>query len=289
MRAHELPFHPRRRSVAIQNRPTRNRRAGSLICLITLVSLTSCQKSEVSLTESSKPGSEIRLFAAASTIDVVTEACQVFTKETGIDVETSFAASSTQASMLIQGVRTDLFLSASVQWSDAVRNQYPECDAVNLLGNQLVLVVPKDSKLDIASIGDLKSENVHKISIADVRAVPAGIYSKQALETAGLWAAVSNKLVGTLDVRQALAMVENGVAECGFVYRTDARTSQHVRVVAELTGHDPIVYPLLLMPNASADGRTLFKFLQTDKARTVFERHGFQVLPVSSDARTLVK
>ena len=289
MRSHELAIHPKPLTSGFWPRPESIQQTLFVLALVASLSLTSCQKRDETSTENSKRGPGVRLFAAASTIDAVNEACRQFTIETGIEVETSFAASSAQASMLIQGVRADLFLSASVQWSEAVRKEYPDCETVTLLGNQLVLVVPIDSELDIKSLADLDSEEVHKISIADYMAVPAGIYSRQALESAGLWGAVSAKLVGTLDVRQSLAMVENGVVDCGFVYQTDAQSSKHVRIVAEVTGHDPVVYPLLLMPDASADGRKLFGFLQDGNARKVFERLGFQALTVPSDDGTLVK
>jgi molybdate transport system substrate-binding protein len=289
MCSHELAFCPKRLVTDFFPRPELVQRSLFVLALLASLTLTSCQKRDASSSEKLKSGLKVRFFAAASTIDAVTEACQQFTKETGIDVETSFAASSTQATMLLQGVRADLFLSASVQWSDAIRKELPDCDTVNLLGNRLVLVVPIESWLDIKSIAEVNSDEVHKIAIADYKAVPAGIYSKQALENAGLWDAVSTKLVGTLDVRQALTMVENGVVDCGFVYQSDAQSSKLVRIVAEVAGHDPVVYPLLLLPNASVNGRALFDFLQADKVQKVFERHGFQVLPVPFDAGSLVK
>jgi ABC-type molybdate transport system substrate-binding protein len=59
----------------------------------------------------------------------------------------------------------------------------------NLLGNQLVLIAPKDSKLDSVAIGpnfDLaKLAGDGSIAVGDVRQVPVGMYAKAALEKLG--------------------------------------------------------------------------------------------------------
>ncbi len=289
MRFAQSRFVPDRHEICFRIRSKCAHRFILAIGLVASFLLTSCQSGKESLLNVGHSGRNVRLYAAASTIDVVTEICDLYRKEAGIQVETSFAASSAQAAMLIQGARADLFLSASVQWSEAVKQEFPNAEVVKLLGNRLVLIVPNDSKLTIQSIADLKSAEIRKIAIADYKSVPAGVYAKQAIDNAGLWESVSEKLVGTMDVRQALTMVENGVVDCGLVYQTDVGSSQHVRVVAEVTGHDPVIYPLLLFPQASTEGRAFFEFLQSNAARTVFESHGFQALPVPSGLGPVVK
>src|SRR5262245_14084371 len=68
----------------------------------------------------------------------------------------------------------------------------------NLLGNQLVLIAPKDSKLDRVAIGpnlDLaKLAGDGSIAVGDVREVPVGEYAKAALEKLGAWQAAAPKL-----------------------------------------------------------------------------------------------
>ena len=63
---------------------------------------------------------------------------------------------------------------------------------VNLLGNRLVLIAPKDSKIGNVTIGpgfDLaKLAGDGRIVTGDVRAVPVGKYAKAALEKLGAWA-----------------------------------------------------------------------------------------------------
>jgi molybdate transport system substrate-binding protein len=60
---------------------------------------------------------------------------------------------------------------------------------INLLGNKLVLIAPKASKLDKAEINpgfdlaELAGDGY--IAVGDVETVPAGIYTKAALEKLG--------------------------------------------------------------------------------------------------------
>ena len=69
---------------------------------------------------------------------------------------------------------------------------------VNLLGNRLVLIAPKDSKLDHVTIGNgfdiAKLAGDGRIAVADVKAVPAGRYAKAALQSLGVWTAAEPKL-----------------------------------------------------------------------------------------------
>src|SRR5207245_2934230 len=73
-----------------------------------------------------------------------------------------------------------------------------------------------------------------RLALADPEAVPAGIYARRYLETVGLWPALHDRVVPTLDVRAALAAVESENVPAGIVYRTDAALSKRVRVAFEV-------------------------------------------------------
>src|SRR6185295_17190573 len=87
---------------------------------------------------------------------------------------------------------------------------------VNLLGNRLVLIAAKDSKLDNVTIGqgfDLdKLAGDGRIATGDVRSVPVGKYAKSALEKLGSWAAAEKKFAMAENVRAALLLVSRGEA-----------------------------------------------------------------------------
>src|SRR4051812_28701771 len=150
-------------------------------------------------------------FAAASMKNAVDDINAAFTKATGIKVVSSYAASPALAKQIESGAPADLFASADLDWMDYVAGKKLIKDAsrVNLLGNRLVLIAPKDSKINSVTIGpgfDLaRLAGDGRIATADVRAVPVGKYAKAALEKLGSWTAAAPKFAMTENVRVALA------------------------------------------------------------------------------------
>ena len=66
----------------------------------------------------------------------------------------SYAASSALAKQIEQGAPADVFISADFRWMDyvAAHKLIKPDTRVNLLGNTLVLIAPKDSKIDNVTI-----------------------------------------------------------------------------------------------------------------------------------------
>src|SRR6266567_3363044 len=93
-------------------------------------------------------------FAAASMKNALDDINAAFLKATGIKVVTSYAASSALAKQLEQGAPADVFASADLEWMDysAQKKTVKDDTRVNLLGNRLVLIAPKDSKIDAIAI-----------------------------------------------------------------------------------------------------------------------------------------
>ena len=120
-----------------------------------------------------------------------------------------------------------------------------------------------------------------KIAIADPRAVPAGIYTKEYLSGLGLWEKLESKIVPTENVRAALAAVESGNVDAGFVYKTDADISNKVKIAFGVpTEKGPAIrYPIALVKEAKnkSAAENFLRYLQSDNARKLFERYGFIV------------
>jgi molybdate transport system substrate-binding protein len=155
---------------------------------------------------------------------------------------------------------------------------------VNLLGNRLVLIAPKDSKIGNVTIApgfDLaKLAGDGRIVTGDVRAVPVGKYAKAALEKLGAWAAAEPKFAMTENVRAALTLVARGEAALGIVYETDAKVEPNVKIVGAFPAdsHPPIVYPVALTVNAKPEAAQYLTFLRSPAAKAVFEAYGFTFL-----------
>jgi molybdate transport system substrate-binding protein len=170
----------------------------------------------------------------------------------------------------------------------AARNLIQPETRVNLLGNKIVLIGPRDSKVTVNLKAGVDLAKVltnalrgGRLAMANVDAVPAGKYGKAALEKLGAWNGVKDSVAQAENVRAALLLVARGEAPLGIVYSTDAATEPNVRVVATFPedSHLPIVYPVARIHDSrSADAKPFLDHLRSAKARTVFEKQGFSVL-----------
>ena len=189
------------------------------------------------------------MLAAASTKDAIAEIAQAFEQEMGVKVVVGSGPSNALANQIINGAKADLFLSANRAWADKVKSEGLADGVQPLLGNDLVIIVPKGNPAKIAAPKDLTAKSVTRIALAGEK-VPAGNYAQQALESLKLYhdLAAAKKIVRGEDVRATLTYVERGEVEAGIVYATDAKISDKVAAVYTFDPktYDKIVYPLVL-------------------------------------------
>jgi molybdate transport system substrate-binding protein len=237
-------------------------------------------------TPASAQEKSITVFAAASMKNALDDINAAFTKATGTKVVVSYAASSALAKQLEQGAPADVFASADLEWMDysAGKKTIKDDTRVNLLGNRLVLIALKDSKIDKVDIAqgfDLaKLIGDGRIATGEVNSVPVGKYAKAALEKLGIWASVEKKFAMADNVRAALALTARGEAVLGIVYETDAKVEPGVKVVGAFPpdSHPAIVYPVAATMNAKPEAASYLTFLRGSTAKTVFEKYGFTFL-----------
>src|SRR6516165_3036846 len=228
----------------------------------------------------------LTVFAAASMKNALDDIDAAFTAKTGVKITASYAASSTLAKQIEQGAPADIFVSADTDWMDyaAARKSINEATRINLLGNSLVLIAPKDSKIGDVTIGagfDLaKLAGDGRIATGDVKAVPVGKYAKAALEKLGAWQAAEPKFAMADSVRAALTLVARGEAVLGIVYSTDAKVEPGVKVIGTFPAdsHPPIIYPVAATSTAKPEANAYLDYLRSSVAKAVLEKYGFTYL-----------
>src|SRR5579864_8881418 len=230
---------------------------------------------------------DVLFFAAASLKNALDAIDDQYEKDTGKHVVVSLAASSQLAKQIESGAPADIFISADLDWMDylAQKNLIKADTRKNLLGNELVLIAPKDSAAAVAiapGFDLVKALGGGRLAMADTSAVPAGKYGKAALEKLGVWDSVSGQIAQAENVRAALALVARGEAPLGIVYQTDAAVEPGVKIIATFPAntHPPIIYPIaLLAGSTNPDAVAYLAYLEGAKARPLFEKQGFVVLP----------
>ncbi len=228
-------------------------------------------------------GETIVVFAAQSMADAIAEIAEQYAEETGVEVQISLGASSTMARQIEAFAPANLFISANRQWAEYLldRNALSVETLVEVAGNELVLIVPAHRTDIVLSEGlaslpaTLGSE---RLALGDPAHVPAGLYAEAALRELGVWDQLSDQLAPAANVRSALRFVEEGAAQFGIVYRTDAIAAKNTRIAAEFPeeSHQPISYvAAVVVENDTASARAFLAFLQSDTAADVFGRFGF--------------
>ena len=223
--------------------------------------------------------------AALSLTEVMQAVGQAYERAGHGRVVFNFAASNVLARQIVNGAPVDVFISADEAQMEMVRRAglVSAASVVPLLGNRLAVVVRRDAAGIVSTPASLAAPAVRQIAVGNPDAVPAGVYARRYLETAGLWAALAPKLLLSGSVRAALAAVVSGAADAAIVYATDARSSPEVRVTSIIDEpHAPrIVYPVAALPsNARAEEAAGFvSFLKGEVARRIFAQHGFLPAP----------
>lgn len=222
------------------------------------------------------------VFAAASLRNALDEAAAGYE---GPRPVVSYAGSSSLAKQIERGAPASLFISADPDWMNYLqkRGLLVAGTRRDLLGNRLVLIAPRGSKIGLAirpGMPLLHALGGGRLALGDPYHVPAGMYARAALESLGVWSVVKAHVAATENVRVALALVTRKESPLGIVYETDARVEPGVRVVGRFAAstHPPIVYPMALIKGAVPAARAFETYLRGERARAVFRKYGFTPL-----------
>lgn len=238
------------------------------------------------LAEPTSAAGTVTIFAAASLKTSLDALLAPLQDATGLKARCVYAGSSALARQIEQGAPADLFWSADREWMDwcIERRLVRRETVVDLLSNRLVVIAPANApftQLDLTLPNFDRGLGTGRLALGETRAVPAGRYAKEALQSLGLWAPLSPRLAETDNVRAALLLVAREEAPLGIVYASDAMSEARVKIVADLSTslHTPIVYPLAVTAHARQDlAATALAFFQTTTAGSIFVRDGFSLI-----------
>lgn len=223
----------------------------------------------------------ITVSAAVSLTDALTAAQAEYATAGGGAVRFNFAGSNVLARQIAAGAPVDLFISADEAQMDVVEKAgaIDRTTRVDLVGNRLAVVTPRDQGNPPADAKGLAQPHVRRIALGDPAAVPAGVYARQYLRAAGLWDALQSRLVPVANVRAALGAAANGTVDAAIVYESDAAGTSEVRVAFVIAGPDAprIVYPAAIVAGSHnrAAAEHFLSFLRGPQAARIFTRFKF--------------
>lgn len=225
--------------------------------------------------------SELVISAAASMQTVLEEIRILYNQQyPQAKIVFNFGSSGSLQHQIEQGAPVDIFISAaSQQMNNLSDKQLIVLESrQNLVKNQMVLVVPKDSQA-INSFADLVHQSVEQIALGEPKSVPAGQYAQEILTSLNIVDVVRSKAVYGKDARQVFNYVATGNTDAGIVYRTDALNAEQVRTIdiAPETAYSDIIYPVAIVQESQniQAAQQLLRFLFSTEAQAVFRRNGF--------------
>ncbi|ATU07402.1 molybdate ABC transporter substrate-binding protein [Methanohalophilus portucalensis] len=226
---------------------------------------------------------EITVSAAASLTESYREIVKQFeAANPDIEVNLNLASSGSLRMQIEGGAPIDVFASASQKHMDILdaKDMIDADSRRDFARNSLVMIVPAGTN-QIETLEDLDSEEITKIALGNPETAPVGRYAKQGLEEAGLWQAIEGKTIFAENVKQVLVYVERGEVDAGFVYMTDAQTSEsdNIRIVGEVPVDADISYPVAILAD-SEDKEASHKFIDFvtgPEGKRILEEYGFKV------------
>ena len=230
--------------------------------------------------------------AAANVKPAFDEIVGAYRRETGQAIRVSYGSTGNFAQQIRNGAPFELFLSADEATIERLAGDGSARDrGVVYATGRLVLFVPTGSPLradsTFADLGAaLADGRLKRFAIANPELAPYGRAAKQALERAGLWAAIRPRLVIGENVGQAMQFAAGGDTQGGLVplalVATPPMASAGVHATIPESMHDPLRQRMALLKPATPAAERLYAYLQGATARGILVRHGYAV-PGSAD------
>jgi len=232
---------------------------------------------------------EVRVAAASDLQFVLPELAESFRRSTGVQVSLVFGASGNLSRQIRQGADFDLFLSADESYVARLRMEGRTQGAGSIYAvGRLILATRADTgALAGGGLEGLRQAiargTIRRFAIANPEHAPYGARAREALEKAGLWAGLKDRLVLGESAAQAGQYVLSGAADAGLIAHSlsfSPNLGGRLRywLIPE-TLHSPLRQEMTLLSGAEADARRFFDFLGTAEARSAFRRHGFEAPP----------
>lgn len=236
-------------------------------------------------TPSESPGT-LNVSAASSLKAVMTDLGAAFDSAHNAETSFNFEASGTLQTQIEAGSPTDVFASAAMKQVDSLKDKsLVDTDSIKVFAsNEIVVVVPAGSALEITRFEDLAEPAVTRVTYGDPAAAPHGVAAEEILHTLGLFDQVKPKVIYAANVTQALEYVKSGEVDAGLVFSTEAATAgDKVKTAAtsEPDWHGTIAYPAAVVSSSANKllGQAFVDFLVSPEGQAILQRHGFLPAP----------
>lgn len=250
----------------------------ALVLAVGTFVLTNC--TNLPTKTATKPN-QLLVSAAISLKEALAEISEQFQKEENCTVTFNYASTGELAAQLRNGAPVDVFISASPELIDQLlQQQIIQPGTVReIAGNKLVMI--SSSTREFRNPEDLRNAQI--VSIGNPQTVPAGTYAAEALRTYKLYDALldKKKLVFAENARQVLTYVEQGDADAGIVYNTDAKLCSGCKTFFEIaeSAAGSVIYKAGIVKGSKAAtlAEKFMRQLESPSAKDILKSKGFMI------------
>lgn len=250
-------------------------------CLVVVMAVLAACSSEKSQDGKSAPKT-IRVAAASDLSRAFTDVGTQFEKQTGIKTVFDFGSSGLLAKQIEQGAPFQLFAAANRAFAEQVVKA-GKCDAATLALYSRGRVVLWSKHGAPAKLEDLLDPKYKRIGIANPDHAPYGKAAKQAMEKAGIYDQLKDRLVLGENIQATYTYAKEGSVDVAFVALALVVSSNSKDYLPiELDLHEPLEQTMVVCGKGAASdaARELAKFIVGDQGRTIMEGYGFSTTGV---------
>jgi molybdate transport system substrate-binding protein len=227
------------------------------------------------------PPSSLKVAAAADLALAFKDVGAAYEKKTGEKVIFSFGSTGLLEKQIVEGAPFDVFAAANVSFAeDAIKSGVCAADSKSLYARgRIVVWWRKDARFAAPkTIAELADKRFIKVAIANPAHAPYGQAARQAMQKAGVWAAVQPKLVFGENVQQTLQFAQSGNAEAAVVALSLAVINDGNYVLVDDTLHAPIDQALVVCgkdAERQKRARAFTAYVNSAEGRAVMKKYGF--------------
>jgi molybdate transport system substrate-binding protein len=228
---------------------------------------------------SSKSSHKVRIAAAADLSHAFSELATEFQSKTGVALEVEFGSSGLLAKQIEQGAPFAMFAAANREYVEQVVKA-GKCDpasAHSYARGRIVVWTPNGVAAP-ATLDELADPRFRKIAIANPDHAPYGKAARQALDKAGVWAKIADRVVLGENIQATMMYAHDHNADAAVVALSLAVVSDGGSFLPiDSALHDPLDQAMVVCGTGddARAARKFSEFIGSPEGREVMTRYGF--------------
>ncbi|MCW8957904.1 MAG: molybdate ABC transporter substrate-binding protein [Gammaproteobacteria bacterium] len=226
----------------------------------------------------------LRVAAASDLRYALDEIIEVYRQtQPGADIEVIYGSSGKMTTQIINGAPYDMFFSADIAYPQKLKRHGLTATEPTVYAIGRIVIWSNSIDASRLTLEDLGSDTVRRIAIAQPAHAPYGRRAREALQSAGVWEAVQEKLVFGENIAHTAQMTRSGAAQVGIIALSLAKfpdLASHAYHLIDQDRHKPLTQGYIVTRRGGEKpGVMAFAdFMTTAEAHRIMERYGF-VLP----------